>query len=132
MRPVPAVPARPTGAMLVIPVSGIGEITPKTDLGRTITESVLLAEDDVVVVTQKIVSKAEGRMVSVDPDDPAAKRALVERESVRVLRRRGELIISETCQGFICANAGVDLSNVPQGTGRIASAGRGPLCSTIE
>ena len=111
-----SVPAIAAGAMLVIPVSGIGEITRETDLGRTITESVLLAEDDVVVVTQKIVSKAEGRMVSIDPDDPDAKRALVERESVRVLRRRGELIISETAQGFICANAGVDLSNVPQGT----------------
>ncbi len=69
-----------------------------------------------VVVTQKIVSKAEGRMVQIDPDDPGAKEALVASESVRVLRRRGDLVISETRQGFVCANAGVDLSNVPQGT----------------
>jgi len=67
-------------------------------------------------VTQKVVSKAEGRLVELDHADPDAKAALVERESVRVLRRRGELIISETRQGFVCANAGVDLSNVADGT----------------
>jgi coenzyme F420-0:L-glutamate ligase len=50
------------------------------------------------------------------PDDPAAKTALVEQESVRILRRRGDLIISETRHGFICANAGIDLSNVALGT----------------
>src|SRR6516165_12477516 len=64
----------------------------------------------------KVVPKSEGRLVKIDHDDPAAKAALVERESVRVLRRRGELIISETRHGFVCANAGVDLSNVPEGT----------------
>jgi coenzyme F420-0:L-glutamate ligase/coenzyme F420-1:gamma-L-glutamate ligase len=68
------------------------------------------------VVTQKVVSKAEGRLVELDHADPGAKAALVERESVRVLRRRGELIISETRHGFVCANAGVDLSNVADGT----------------
>ena len=73
-------------------------------------------DGDVVVVTQKIVSKAEGRLVPIDDDDPEAKRRLVESESVRVLRRRGDLLITETAHGFICANAGVDLSNVHQGT----------------
>jgi coenzyme F420-0:L-glutamate ligase/coenzyme F420-1:gamma-L-glutamate ligase len=68
------------------------------------------------VVTQKVVSKAEGRLVELDHADPDAKAALVERESVRVLRRRGELIVSETRHGFVCANAGVDLSNVADGT----------------
>jgi coenzyme F420-0:L-glutamate ligase/coenzyme F420-1:gamma-L-glutamate ligase len=68
-----------------------------------------------VVVTQKIVSKAEDRLVRLDPDDRTARRALVERESVRVLRRRGDLIISETTHGFVCANAGIDLSNVDDG-----------------
>jgi len=66
----------------------------------------------VVVVTQKIVSKAEGQLVAIDAEDPAAKERLVESESVRILRRRGELLITETRHGFICANAGVDLSNV--------------------
>jgi coenzyme F420-0:L-glutamate ligase/coenzyme F420-1:gamma-L-glutamate ligase len=53
--------------------------------------------------------------VALDPADAAARRALVESESTRVLRRRGDLIISETRQGFVCANAGVDLSNVDEG-----------------
>jgi len=70
----------------------------------------------VVVVTQKIVSKAEGRIVPIDEGDPAAKQELVARESVRILRRRGDLVISETRHGFVCANAGVDLSNVAEGT----------------
>jgi coenzyme F420-0:L-glutamate ligase/coenzyme F420-1:gamma-L-glutamate ligase len=74
-----------------------------------------LADFDVVVVTQKIVSKAEGRLVAVDPDDPRSHKALVEQESVRVLRRRGDLVISETRHGFVCANAGIDLSNVERG-----------------
>ncbi len=68
-----------------------------------------------VVVTQKIVSKSEGRMVRIDPDDPADRLRIIESESVRVLRRRGDLVISETRHGFICANAGVDLSNVERG-----------------
>lgn len=105
----------PPGALLVLPVAGISEITRSTDLAQTIIDAAQLLDGDVVVVTQKIVSKAEGRMVSIDPDDPEAKRALVEQESVRILRRRGDLIISETRHGFICANAGIDLSNVPDG-----------------
>ena len=68
-----------------------------------------------VVVTQKVVSKAEDRLVPVDPDDPLSHKPLVEQESVRVLRRRGDLIISETAHGFVCANAGIDLSNVERG-----------------
>ena len=68
-----------------------------------------------IVVTQKIVSKAEGAMVEVDPDDPLSHKPIVERESRRILRRRGELIISETKHGFVCANAGIDLSNVDRG-----------------
>jgi coenzyme F420-0:L-glutamate ligase/coenzyme F420-1:gamma-L-glutamate ligase len=115
VRTEPTEQAPPEGGLLIIPVSGMGEITRSNDLARMITEAAQLADGDVVVVTQKIVSKAEGRMVEIDPDDPDAKRALVERESVRILRRRGELVISETPHGFICANAGVDLSNVPLG-----------------
>ena len=67
------------------------------------------------MVTQKIVSKAEGRLVALDPDDLEARRELVESESVRIVRRRGDLIISETRHGFVCANAGIDLSNVEAG-----------------
>ena len=75
-----------------------------------------LSDGDVVVVTQKVVSKAEGRVVAIDADDPAAKRELVEAESVRIVRRRDDLSITETPDGSICANAGVDLSNVEAGT----------------
>jgi len=96
-------------------IDGIGEITRGTDLAALICESAALANGDVVVVTQKIVSKAEGAMVEVDPSDPLSHKPIVERESVRILRRRGDLIISETRHGFVCANAGIDLSNVDRG-----------------
>ncbi len=75
-----------------------------------------LVGGDCLVVTQKVISKAEGRLVALDPDDRDARRALIESESARVLRRRGDLIISETRHGFVCANAGVDLSNVEAGS----------------
>jgi coenzyme F420-0:L-glutamate ligase/coenzyme F420-1:gamma-L-glutamate ligase len=99
----------------LIPVEGIGEIHPGDELAAIIAERVDLLAGDVVVVTQKVVSKAEGRLVEVDPDDPRGHRQLVLDESVRVLRRRGDLVLSETRHGFICANAGVDLSNVERG-----------------
>jgi coenzyme F420-0:L-glutamate ligase/coenzyme F420-1:gamma-L-glutamate ligase len=108
----------------LIPLRGIGEIEPGADLARTVADALApavpdapaLHRGDVLVITQKVVSKAEGRLVAIDPDDPAAKTALVEQESVRIVRRRGDLIISETRHGFICANAGIDLSNVALGT----------------
>jgi len=102
-------------ALTVLPVRGLPEIERGTDLARAIVGAVALAEGDVVVVTQKVVSKAEGRMVAVDAADPEAKRRLAESEAVRVLRRRGELVVTETRHGFVCANSGVDLSNVAEG-----------------
>jgi coenzyme F420-0:L-glutamate ligase/coenzyme F420-1:gamma-L-glutamate ligase len=96
-------------------VDGIGEVHPGDDLAGLIAAAVTLVDGDVVVVTQKIVSKAEGMLEAVDPDDPTSHKGIVERESVRILRRRGDLIISETSHGFICANAGIDLSNVERG-----------------
>lgn len=99
----------------LIPVRGIPEIGPGDDLAAIVAGAVTLREGDVVVVTQKVVSKAEGRLVAIDPDDPVAHKAIVESEAVRVLRRRGDLIITETAQGFVCANSGVDLSNVERG-----------------
>lgn len=104
-----------THMLSIIPVEGIGEVGPGTEIADLVVNAVELADGDCVVVTQKIVSKAEGRLVRLDPDDAAARRALVESESVRVVRRRGELIIGETRHGFVCANAGVDLSNVEAG-----------------
>jgi coenzyme F420-0:L-glutamate ligase/coenzyme F420-1:gamma-L-glutamate ligase len=108
----------------LIPLTGIGEVSSGDDLAAMVVGALspatangpMLEAGDVLVVTQKVVSKAEGRLVAIDPTDPEAKIALVEQESVRVVRRRGELIISETSHGFICANAGIDLSNVAEGT----------------
>lgn len=102
-------------------VTGIGEVRPGDQVGDLIVEACTnepngpLADGDVVVVTQKIVSKAEGRLVAIDPDDPVSHKKLVEEEAVRIVRRRGDLIITETTHGFICANSGVDLSNVERG-----------------
>ena len=103
------------GGIELIPVHGIPEVTRGADLAQVICDAADLRHHDVVVVTQKVVSKAEGAMERVDPADPLSHKPLVERESVRILRRRGELIISETRHGFVCANAGIDLSNVEQG-----------------
>jgi coenzyme F420-0:L-glutamate ligase len=100
----------------ILPVDGIGEVRPGDDLSRLLAKAAPdLADGDVLVVTQKVVSKAEAQLVPIDPNDPASKARIVEGESVRVLRRRGELVISETRHGFVCANAGVDLSNVEEG-----------------
>jgi coenzyme F420-0:L-glutamate ligase / coenzyme F420-1:gamma-L-glutamate ligase len=99
----------------VLPVVGLPEVGAGDVLADLIAERIGLADADVVVVTQKIVSKAEGRLVPIDPDDPGSVRQLVESEATRVLRRRDDLIMTETRHGFVCANSGVDLSNVEMG-----------------
>ncbi len=99
----------------LLPVEGIPEIHPGDDLASIIAERAELRPGDVVVVTQKVVSKAEGRLVPVDPADPLSHKVHVEAEAVRVLRRRGDLVMTETRHGFVCANSGVDLSNVEHG-----------------
>lgn len=104
-----------SGRLEVFGVDGLPEVRRGHDLAGMIAGAVDLVDGDVVVVTQKVVSKAEGAMVEVDADDPRGHRQVVEDESVRVLRRRGDLVISETKHGFVCANAGVDLSNVERG-----------------
>jgi coenzyme F420-0:L-glutamate ligase / coenzyme F420-1:gamma-L-glutamate ligase len=104
----------------IFPIETMPEVRPGDDLATQVfeaarTEGRPLEDGDVLVVTQKVVSKAEDRLVPIDPDDPLSHKPLVERESVRVLRRRGDLIVSETRHGFVCANAGIDLSNVDRG-----------------
>ena len=96
----------------VFPVAGVGEVTPGDDIAQLVYDALdePLLDGDVLVVTQKVVSKAEGRLAPVDERD-----ALIRSESVRVLRRRGEMVIAETRHGLVCANAGVDRSNVPAG-----------------
>jgi coenzyme F420-0:L-glutamate ligase/coenzyme F420-1:gamma-L-glutamate ligase len=107
-------------SLSVIGIDGIGEITEGDELAEVIADAATeqdtpLRDGDCIVVTQKVVSKAEGRVVELDGDDLEARRLLVESESVRIVRRRGDLVISETRHGFVCANAGVDLSNVTEG-----------------
>ena len=102
-----------TDRIEVLAVVGLPEVRPGDDLAALIAGAADLVEGDVVVVTQKVVSKAEDRLVDIDPE--VGHRPLVERESVRILRRRGDLVIAETEHGFVCANAGVDLSNVEAG-----------------
>ena len=110
-----------TRGLEILPVEGIPEVQAGDDLAGLVADAASaaggpgLVDGDVVVVTQKVVSKAEAQLVPIDPGDPASKSRIVEGESVRILRRRGELVISETRHGFVCANAGVDLSNVEEG-----------------
>ena len=97
----------------VLPVDGIPEIRAGDDLAAILADRLRplpLRDGDVVVVTQKVVSKAEGRIV---PDHE--REAHVAAETTRVVARRGELVIAETRHGFVCANAGVDASNVEAG-----------------
>ena len=97
------------------PVEGLPEILRDDDLAAMLSgplRSMGVRDGDVVAVTQKIVSKAEGRVV---PDDGDGRSAWVSRETRRVVARRGDLIIAETHHGFVCANAGVDASNVEEG-----------------
>jgi coenzyme F420-0:L-glutamate ligase / coenzyme F420-1:gamma-L-glutamate ligase len=97
------------------PVEGLPEVRPGDDLPGLLTEPLRalgVRDDDVVAITQKIVSKAEGRVVL---DEGEGRSAWVERETRRIVAQRGELIIAETRHGFVCANAGVDASNVEPG-----------------
>jgi coenzyme F420-0:L-glutamate ligase/coenzyme F420-1:gamma-L-glutamate ligase len=108
----------------ILPVRGLPEVAPGDDLAALVADATELDDGDVVVVAQKIVSKAEGRIVRLDDVDPSPRaRALagrdrdarelevVLRETVRVVRERGPLVIAETRHGFVCASAGVDHSN---------------------
>lgn len=97
------------------PVEGLPEIREGDDLTAMLAEPLRalgVRDDDIVAITQKIVSKAEGRVV---PDEGAGRSAWIERETRRIVAQRGELIIAETHHGFVCANAGVDASNVEDG-----------------
>ncbi len=105
-------------ALKIIGVAGIPEVTAGANVADLIMENFELYSNDVVVVTQKIVSKSEGRIVALDPNRPAEEQIeeLIRSESKRILRQRGSLFITETNFGYVCANAGIDQSNVPEGT----------------
>lgn len=102
------------GEIRLIPVIGVPEVSRGDDLVALFVQALApesLEEHDVLVVTQKVVSKAEGRTLPLDQ-----KQAAILSESKRVLRRTaGGMVIAETHHGFVCANAGVDESNVDRG-----------------
>jgi len=116
------------GELRAIPVAGMPEIGEGAELGREIAARVELRAGDVVVVSQKIVSKAEGRVRQLSSAIPGAEArklaavlgkdpALVElilEESREVLRAERGVLIVETRHGFVCANAGIDSSNLPE------------------
>ena len=104
------------GAVEVLPVPGLPEFRPGDDLAAALaTAAPWLRDDDVVVVTSKVVSKCEGRIVDA-PSDPeerdALRRKLIDAEAVRVLARKGRTLITENALGLVQAAAGVDGSNV--------------------
>jgi coenzyme F420-0:L-glutamate ligase / coenzyme F420-1:gamma-L-glutamate ligase len=122
-------------AVQIFPVPGLPDVKPGDDLAREIAQAtrardMRVLHDDVFVVAQKIVSKSEGRIVRLDSIAPSERaRAwadqwskdarvieLVLRESKRIVRMERGIIIAETCHGFVCANAGVDVSNTEEGT----------------
>lgn len=101
--------------MTILAIHGIGEATPGDDVAALIGDAIesgpMLVDQDVLVVTHKLISKAEGKIVDLPDDGPDAHRYLIEQEAVRIIRRRGPLVIAQTRHGFICANAGIDRSN---------------------
>lgn len=111
----------------VVPLEGIPEVTPGGDLAALLGDAVERAggmqEGDVVVVSQKVVSKAEGRVERADDHV-----AVILREARAVRRRRGDFVIAETEHGFVCASAGVDRSNT-QGEGWLVLLPRDPDAS---
>jgi coenzyme F420-0:L-glutamate ligase / coenzyme F420-1:gamma-L-glutamate ligase len=101
------------GGLRILPLLGVPEVRPGDDLLRLLGDSLDagggLESGDVVVVAQKVVSKAEGRVERTDD-----YLGVVLREARSVRRRRDQLVIAETAHGFVCASAGVDRSNAPE------------------
>ncbi|HKO73872.1 MAG TPA: coenzyme F420-0:L-glutamate ligase, partial [Gaiellaceae bacterium] len=116
--------------MSVIPLAGLPEVRPGDDLAALIGDAVEraggLEAGDVLVVAQKVVSKAEGR---VEQTDDVIGTILREARAVR--RRRGDVVIAETQHGFVCASAGVDRSNAP-GEGSIVLLPEDPDASAAR
>jgi coenzyme F420-0:L-glutamate ligase/coenzyme F420-1:gamma-L-glutamate ligase len=111
----------------ILPVEGLPEIAEGDDIGALIAGAVELEDGDVVAIAHKIVSKAEGRVVSLEGIEPseqarelagrdgdARRLEVVLREASRIVRSRPPLVVAETRHGFVCASAGVDASNAPE------------------
>jgi coenzyme F420-0:L-glutamate ligase / coenzyme F420-1:gamma-L-glutamate ligase len=117
-----------SGGLRVVPVEGMPEVREGDELGALIVGQAGLADGDIVVISQKIVSKAEGmvrRLAEVEPSEKARELSkdlgkeaelveLILSESREVLRAERGVLITETKHGYICANAGIDASNLPE------------------
>jgi len=114
-------------SLTILPLEGLPEVRPGADLAALVTQAHSLEDGDVVVIAQKVVSKAEGRVVRLDDVEPSQQARelagaegdarhieVILREAVRIVRARGALVIAETGHGFVCASAGVDASNAPE------------------
>ena len=95
---------------------------PEFDTGHEIVEELIesleenkisLEDSDVIVITQKIISKVEGRKIDINKEDIEE---VIKSESLQIIRKRGETVIAKTKHGFICANAGIDKSNIEEGS----------------
>ena len=95
---------------------------PEFDTGHEIVEELIkkleenkisLEDSDVIVITQKIISKVEGRKIDINKED---LEEVIKSESLQIIRKRGETVIAKTKHGFICANAGIDKSNIEEGS----------------
>jgi coenzyme F420-0:L-glutamate ligase/coenzyme F420-1:gamma-L-glutamate ligase len=125
----------PAAQISISPVRGVKRVEAGDDIGSLLLEAMgrqgfSLSAHDIVVVTQKVVSKSEGRVVKLEDVIPSSKASsiaaelgkdarvveLVLRESKRIVRKGHGILITETKQGFVCANAGIDLSNVESGS----------------
>lgn len=103
----------------VHPLLGVGRVNQGDDVASVLEaplQEIGTQEGDILVVTHKIVSKAEGAVREIEGDEEEFKQTLVEEIARSIVRRRGDLIIAETKHGFVCANAGVDRSNAEPGT----------------
>jgi len=109
----------------VVPLEGMPEVERGADLAELVAGVAALEDGDVVVLAQKVVSKAEGRVVRLDEVEPSERARelaagedprrieVILREAARLVRARPPLVIAATRHGFVCASAGVDSSNAP-------------------
>ena len=118
----------------IIPVYGLPEFKKNDDLIKILTttlknNSETLLNGDVVIVTQKIVSKIEDRAVDLKVTDI---NEVLKEESTQILRKRGETVIARTRHGFICANAGIDKSNIDKGYALLLPVDPNKTANTIR
>jgi coenzyme F420-0:L-glutamate ligase/coenzyme F420-1:gamma-L-glutamate ligase len=127
----------------IVPLREIPEVREGDDVAQLVTQAVELEDDDVVVLAQKVVSKAEGRIVRLDDVEPSERAVelagdqdprrteVILREAKRIVRVRPPLLIVETRHGLICASAGVDGSNAPE-AGTVVLLPKDPDASAVR